>query len=221
MRGRSKIISIFMVLTMALCGLFATVKMPIAQADNTINLTIEAKNVSYSDSLYIAYAVSTEGFDTATCAVKMLFWDEFQDSYELGTENYQASAQSQTVSLNGKDCLVFYSKGIAAKKMTDDIYTRACVEIDGTVYYSAVQKFSVLEYAHLMLERDTDDDDSNDLSIEQKNLMNALLRYGAAVQKLFEYNTDRLANATYYKIQVVGGLLSDGFTSGRYNAEDD
>ncbi len=220
MRRRSKIISIFMVLAMALCGLFANVKMPIAQADNTINLTIEAKNVSYSDSLYIVYAVSAEGVDTDASAVKMLFWNENQDSYELGTESYQVSAQRQTVSLNQKDCLVFYSSGIAAKNMTDDIYSRAYVEVDGTAYYSAVQKFSVLEYAHLMLERDVDGDDSNDLSIEQKNLMNALLRYGAAAQKLFEYNTDRLANAKYYKIEVVGGLLSDGFTSGRYNAEE-
>ena len=43
-----------------------------------------------------------------------------------------------------------------------------------------------------------------------------MLNYGAAAQNLFNYRTDRLANATYYKVSVENGALTDGTNAGRY-----
>ncbi len=219
MKLTKRIISILVVLfSICVCGFFATAKLTTAKAESEVSLTVEAKNLAYSDSVYIAYAVSYEGFDSGAVTVKMLFWDSVQDEYVLGTEKYQGMQDTETATVNEKECLVFYSKGIPAKNMTDDLYSRAYVEIDGKEYYSSVQKYSVLEYVQSMFERDSDEDPDNDLRSTQKNLFNALLNYGAAAQEFFEYKTDRLANDTYYNVQVENGKLSDGFTSGRYKA---
>ena len=157
-------------------------------------LTVEKNNLSYSDSLYILYAVSNEGFDRTQHEIKMLFWENEQKEYIIGTQDYEQTTEGY-VEVDEKDCLVFYSDGIAAKEMTTDIYARACVEVDGVTYYSEVQKFSVLEYVYTAHE-------IGGLTEEQENLFDAMLTYGTAAQILFDYKTDRLANEIYYKITV-------------------
>jgi len=160
---------------------------------------IESKNVSYSDSLYILYAVSHEGFDSEQNAIKMLFWNEPQTDYTV--ENAVGVTTKYVETVNGKECEVFYSEGIAAKEMTDVIYCRAYVELEGEIYYSDVEKYSVMDYVYTMREE-------GNLSGEQQETFTAMLDYGAAAQKLFAYNTDRLANANFYKVSVEGGVLT-------------
>lgn len=48
------------------------------------------------------------------------------------------------------------------------------------------------------------------------NFIKAMLKYGSLAQQVLNYNTNRLADSTYYNINVVDGSLSDGFTQGRY-----
>ena len=216
MKTRRKILSVLIALAISCFSLFAITIVPTATAEQTqsneISLNIEAKNLSYSDSVYIIYAVSQQGFDKNVNTVKMLFWEETQNEYILGTEKYQVESRTlETV--NDKTCIVYYSNGLAAKEMTDDIYARAFVEIDGTVYYSDVTKFSVLEYVYQMHEKRA-------LTEKQVNLFDSMLNYGAAAQILFDYNLDRLANETYYKLEVENGTLADGFAYGRYTAEE-
>ena len=170
------------------------------QKSSTPSLEIVTNNVSYSESLYILYAVANDGFDRDEYEIKMLFWKEVQDEYILGTEDYSA-ADKGSKTVNEKDCLIFYSDGINAKEMADDIYARACVVIDGKEYYSDVMKFSVIEYVYSMREQGKGDN----------TLFTAMLEYGAAAQKSFTYTTNRLANDDYYKIEAVGGKLTDGF----------
>jgi hypothetical protein len=63
-----------------------------AKAENTApTLTIQSNNLSYSDSLYLLYAVSNESFDRNENNVQMLFWTEPQTEYVLGTESYATS----------------------------------------------------------------------------------------------------------------------------------
>jgi hypothetical protein len=85
------------------------------------------------------------------------------------------------------------------------------VTIDGVEYYSETSKYSVLEYVHEMREKGT-------ISESKEALFGAMLEYGAAAQNVFDYKTNRLANATYYKISVENGTLADGTTMGRYVA---
>ena len=176
-------------------------------------LTIESNNVSYSDSIYILYAVSHDGFDGANNEIKMLFWEEVQEDYVVGTEQYRATNEG-TAKVKGKDCFIFYSEGLAAKEMTTDIYSRAYVEIDGVAYYSDVMKFSILEYVYTMMEK-------GGLTTNQQNLFNNMLNYGASAQYQFNHNVDRIANGEYYSITIVNGKLPDGFAHGRYKNKDE
>ena len=177
-----------------------------------VNLKIYKNNVSYSSELYILYAVSCGDLETNKYEVQLLFFDTLQEEYIKGNEKYAASSRGKTT-VGTEKCLVFYSNGISAKEMTDNIYTVAYVNVNGVDYYSEVDKFSVLEYAHKMLESGT-------LNPHQTRLMKDLLKYGGAAQNNFGYNTDTPADATYYKITVVDGKLPDGFTHGRFQENE-
>ncbi|MBR7111526.1 MAG: leucine-rich repeat domain-containing protein [Clostridia bacterium] len=203
------------VTVLLMCVVVSTVLVTAYAVSNTtkatdVKMEIVANNVSYSDSLYILYAISHEGFDRAEHEIKMLFWDEARDSYALGTEDYSVSNSGKT-KVKGKECLVFYTHGIAAKEMTDSIYARACVVIDGAEYYTDVMKFSVLEYVYAAKQQ-------GNIGNGQLKLFTSMLEYGTAAQNSFGHNTNRPANGTYYKISVVNGKLPDGFTEGLYLA---
>jgi len=178
----------------------------------TPQIEIISQNVSYADSIYILYAVSNEGFDRNTHEIHMLFWDTPQTNYDVHTAKYERTDEG-SATVKGMSCLVFYSEGLAAKEMTTDLYCRAYTEIDGETYYSEVKKYSVLEYVHEKKE-------TSSLKESQALLFDAMLDYGAAAQTYLAYKTDRLANAEYYTLSIVNGALSDGFTFGRYNAQE-
>ncbi len=214
---KNKFFVLFSVLIMLFCAIFGVTTLTNenkAKADEVSNptLTIESNNVSYAESIYILYAVSNDGFDRANHEIKMLFWDELQEDYIIGTETY-AVISKQSATVKGKKCLIFYSDGLAAKEMSDDIFARACVEIDGVAYYSDVMKFSVLEYVHTMSEK-------GGLTTNQKNLHNSMLNYGTMAQYNFDHNTGRPANGTYHSVKVHGGKHGDGFNHGRYQKGD-
>ncbi|MBQ8295383.1 MAG: leucine-rich repeat domain-containing protein [Clostridia bacterium] len=175
-------------------------------------LEIISNNVSYSESIYILYAVDHSGFDRTQDKIKMLFWNEVQEEYILGSEDY-VTEQKGVANVKGDNCAIFYSHGLAAKEMTDDIYSRAYVEIDGKTYYSDVVKYSVLDYVY-------DRRANGGLSAEEEVLYNYLLGYGGAAQNNFGYNTDRPANATYHEVHIRGGKCPDGFGHGRYKEGD-
>ena len=170
--------SVFLTLFCALGTMFLKPDTTVAKAENTTpTLTIQSNNLSYADSLYLLYAVSNEGFDRNENNIQMLFWTEPQTEYVLGTESYAVS-NSGSATVKGADCLIFYSNGLAAKQMTDNVYARACVTIDGVEYYSETLKYSVLEYVHEMREKGT-------LSGAKETLFGAMLEYGAAAQNVF------------------------------------
>jgi len=177
-------------------------------AVSTPTLTIEGKNLSYGDQMYIMYAVSGENFDIKQNPVKMLFWTEETSDYTLGTQDYEKTTQAFDAAVGTKSCII-YSNGIAAKEMCDVLYSRAYVMIDGEIYYSEVIKYSVLQYAYdrLALRSITND---------QKTLYEAMLKYGGAAQRVLDYKVNRVADGNFYTVSVTDGKLSDGFTSGLY-----
>ena len=175
-------------------------------------IEIVSKNLSYADSVYILYAVNWDGFDESQNEVKMLFWNEAQTEYTVETAQSVKTAK-YTTTLGEKECIVFYSDGVAAKEMNDILYCRAYAEIDGTTVYSEVEKYSVVDYVY---EKRAE----GNLTDEQTAVFADMLDYGSSAQRLFAYNTDRLANATYYTVTVENGTLSDGFTWGRYASNE-
>lgn len=81
------------------------------------------------------------------------------------------------------------TKGIPAKNMVDQLYVRAYVILpDGSYAYSEVTEFSPVMYAQIILEKE-------DASDNMKELVIALMNYGAAAQVYFNYETGNLMNA--------------------------
>ena len=176
----------------------------------TPKMEIISQNVSYSESVYILYAVSNEGFDRNANEIKMLFWETPQENYDVTTATYVAEDKG-SATVKGEDCLVFYSEGLSAKEMTVDLYCRAYTQIDGETYYSDVKKYSVLEYVYEKREK-------GGLTEAQGFLFDAMLNYGAAAQTYFEYKTDRLATEAFTYVSIANAMFADGFDYGLYKA---
>lgn len=84
-----------------------------------------------------------------------------------------------------KDSHYIFTCEVAAKEMATDIKA----QLFATDYESEVIKYSVKEYADYVLS-------SSDAEYESsKDLVKAMLNYGAAAQTYFVYNTEKLANA--------------------------
>ncbi len=173
-------------------------------SDTSPTLDICANNISFSETLYIKYAVHTENIDDYT-KVKLLIWTEPQNGYTAGTEHSSLTTVG-TATVSGTKCLIFDYKGISAKKMTDVIYARAMYEKNGTVYYSDVCKYSVLTYIYNKLGYTGTATQNESLA----DLLEGLLEYGASAQTYFNYKTDALATDKHVKITVNNGAFADG-----------
>ena len=137
MKGKKKffaiLASVLLIATVATFLIFST-----SAADQVPELSIGYCNLSFSDSVYIKYAVASnvEG-------ASLLIWNEPQTEYVKGTENaVLGSIGTETIS--GKDYEIFDYTELAAKQMTDVVYARVWVQKDGVDYYSAPHKYSIL-----------------------------------------------------------------------------
>ncbi len=175
-------------------------------------LSIDYSNLSFRDAVYLKYAVKAENADAST--VKLKVWSE--EDYLAGNEPTAVLSSVATEQIDGQEYLIFDYKDLAAKQMTDNVYAQACVEIDGTIYSSEVNKNSILQYAYDKLGK-TGVASTNE---NFKTFLTDMLQYGASAQKYFDYKADRPANADFYQVKPVGGTLPDGFTNGLYLAGD-
>ena len=177
---------------------------------------IEKFNLVFEDNVYLKYAVRFDGVDDSkinSSNIGMLYFTEPQSDYTAGGEVHSSKVVGYTM-ISGQKYYTFEYRHITAKQMTDDIYSIAYIEIDGQKYYSEPVKYSVLHYAYIKLGKIGVASENEDF----RNLLSLTLEQGAAAQQYFEYNTDRLANAEYYLVEVVGGTLEDGFASGLYHS---
>ncbi len=189
----------------ALFLLLAIAGMAIGQiATDAPEMSIVAANLSFSDSVYIKYAVSFENIDDDE-NVKLLVWSAPHDDYTLGTQTVSLESDG-TTTVSGKECLVFDYRKLAAKQMTDYVYARAVYEKNGSTYYSDVKKYSVLTYVYNKLGYTGTATQNEDL----KALLEGLLEYGASAQNYFNYNTSALATAKYVKVSLTDGVFADG-----------
>ena len=180
---------------------------------------ILSKNVEYSDKLHIMFALETNYPENAG----VQFWasESAVGSAELGytadVYDYLTREEYKDTALYGKPYV--RTEGIAAKDIVKDIYARAYVTVDGETYYSEVIRYSVLEYMHERL-FDLSAIDDAEKTPKQKNqviLYNRTLEYGAAAQTVLGIDEgDRFASDEFVFVEVVGGTLSDGYTSGLY-----
>lgn len=166
-------------------------------------LKIEGASLSLKNAVYINFKVGAENM-TATDS-KLLVWDSVPTEYKKDAE----AVCLDCLGINSDGYAVFQYDNLTAKDMTKTVYACAYAVVDGVEYYSEPIKYSILTYAHNM--KDTAD-------TKLKNLLDGMLDYGALAQIYFNHNTDFLANATIYEINVSNGILEDGFTRGLYQA---
>ena len=173
-------------------------------------LSIDYANLSFSDAVYLKYAVAAEGVNTSD--VRLLVWREPDtNGYAAGTED-EVILPAYLDTIGGKQYIIFDYKNLSAKEMGDDVYVRAAVTVDGKTTVSPLNKFSVLQYANAVL--------GGNYSTSLKTLLTDMLSYGASAQAHFNYKTDRPVDGTWYTVTVTDGALSDGFTTGLYMAGD-
>ena len=168
-------------------------------------LGVDYYNLSYSDSTYLLYAVSWEGIDPAESPVRLLFWDRVPSAGYLAGSEKSAAAPEGTVTIGGKDYLLFYSDGVAPKNLTDPVYCCAWASTPEGPVYSIPVKYSPLKYLNDLEKRAAGAD---------LDLAAALRRYGAAAQTRFGYAPDTLATDTYYDLTLENARLADGFSYG-------
>lgn len=205
-------------IVLAICALTLTT----LAEDTDPTLSIDKFNLTFEDNVYIKYAVKLDGDDElAKGDFGMLYWTSEQDSYTKGTE----SSSSKTVGyqiIDGQKYYIFEYTDLSAKQMTDVIYARAYLNIDGTYYYSNVRSYSIVEYASGKLGLVDGVTPSTNATFKQ--LLRDMLAYGASAQKHFAYKTDNLATDIFlveYEITLTEGTLSDGTSGGIFHAGDE
>lgn len=191
------------VLTATLIGCFALFS---GAESVTPEMKITNCSLSFSDSVYIKYAVKTNVDD-----IKLLVWTEPQENYTIGTEKYTVT-DHYSENIGGVSHEIFDLKELSAKMMTDNVYVRAYAKVGDTDYYSDPTKYSVLQYAYNKLGKTATASTSETL----KTLLADMLTYGTSAQKHFNYKNTRLANADWYQVKLTAGTLDDGFTHGLY-----
>ena len=175
-------------------------------------LTVKYQNLSFRDNVVIKYAVELDGVDSA----QLLLWTSPESEYIYGTQDkILTTVGYQKIDENSDTKYWIYDyTDLSAKQMTDEVYVRAYARVGDKDIYSDIKKYSIVEYAMTVKAGAS----SNEELARMVPVLNEMLEYGAASQLYFNYRTDRLATADFYRTTVVGGTLSDGTTSGIYPA---
>ncbi len=206
MKKKIGIISIIIAFTMLLS---AIAPLTVSAAELPPELSIKAKNLSFSESIYIIYYV--EAKNVSVDDVQLLIWNEPQERY-TAKRAVATLDPVRTETISGKEYIRFEYRGLAAKNMSDTVYAKAYTVSGDTEYFSELSDYSILQYAYNKLGKTgTATDDA-----ELKNLLIKMLDYGASAQKYFKHNTGKLANSNLLQVTAVGGSLPDGTNRGFY-----
>ena len=213
-----KKILILAALVLTLACVLSLGALTVSAEETEPSVTIAKFNLAFEDNTYLKYAVRFDGVaDSAITEnnIGMLYWTDYADGFVPGTEDFSSKTTGYT-EISGVKHYVFEYTHLAAKQLTDYVYSVAYVELDGATYYSEPVKYSALEYAYNRLGKTN----AGTTNAELKALLNNMLAYGASAQQYFDYKDDRLATADFFQLTLVGGTLDDGFASGLYLATD-
>ena len=148
-------------------------------------LTLKSPTLEFKDMITInAFYTAQNTQDVVqmgmiTYSEKVTTWSVDTAKYVIPGATYDANTGRYVSS----------SQGIHAKYLADTVYLAVYAELsDGTYAYSKLASYSPVQYAENQLKSSTD--------AKLKQLVVAMLNYGAAAQNHFGYHTDLLANAT-------------------------
>ncbi len=193
-----KIFTIILSVALLVIGAVATT-VSAEEATETPKVEIVSKNLSYTSNISIMFAVKAEN---VTEDVKLNVYAEDPVKNPAAPVSYTASV-SYTENINAYgDCLVFFTEGIPAKAIEQEIYVQA---VAGDVK-SNVERYSIVEYCHEMnAKKDTD-------------LYTNIITYGATIQQMLKDDGKFEGEyATAYKyVTIENGTLDGTYDSGIY-----
>jgi len=207
-------------LALAFVLLICALSIPVGAVEETEtpSVSIDKFNLVFEDNVYLKYAVRFDGVEDGSItsdSIGMLYFNEPKTDYTEANATYASGVVGHTT-IEDVKYYTFEYRHISAKEMTDYVYSVAYIDVDGVRYYSAPVKYSVLDYCYAKLGKTGVASDNENF----KAMLESMLEYGANAQKYFDYNVERLANADYFLVEVIGGTLEDGFTKGLYNATE-
>jgi len=148
-------------------------------------LTLKAPTLEFRDMITVNAFYTAENIDDVQ-EMGMITYSTEVDTWSVDTaENVIPGATYDPVSRR------YYSssQGIFAKYLTDTVYLAVYAKLaDGNYTYSKLASYSAVQYATNQLKNSTD--------VSLKQLVAAMLNYGAEAQMYFGYKTDSLANAS-------------------------
>ena len=204
-----KKISVISAVILCICMICAVCIIALS-AENAPTTDIVAHNLSLNDNVYIIYFVDFKNVPE-NAEKGVLIWTSVQDEYVYGSEDTKIT----TIRNISSGYPTYAFTGVSAKMMSQNIYAKSYIKVGDDITYGPLDKYSVLQYCYNKKGSTTMVQGGTRALGE---LVEEMLNYGAYAQEYFGYNLDRLANATYYKVDVVNGTLPDGTTSGLYKS---
>jgi hypothetical protein len=206
-------------LILALALIASVIPAIVVSADDAATPTLEivSKNLSYESNIRLLFAVKSANVGDAEIKLNVYEEDPAANA-DAAIKETVPVAYTESIGSYG-ECDVFFTTGIAAKFLQKQLYVQAVVTVDGTTYKSEVERYSIVEYCHEMIAKDSTD------AAKDAKYMN-VIEYGAAIQSFLadDKNADGTpkysgAYATDYKyVTIKGGTLDGRYDTGIYLA---
>ena len=163
-------------------------------------LTLKSPTLEFKDMITVNAMFTAENLDSVvemgmiTYSSKVVAWSVDTAEHVIPGTTYDAATGRY----------IAHSQGIHAKYLGDAVYLAVYAELsDGTYAYSKLAPYSPVQYATSQLKNSTD--------TKLKQLVVAMLNYGAEAQLFFGHNTGALANASLTAEQKA---MPAGYTAG-------
>ena len=212
MKKQSKIIALvlsLLLLVVACVGITAYANE--GEVESEKSLAIISQNVSYSEKMYLYFAVYFENVDTDGLVLNVYSADPDKNAGAelLATVTEHEEAVIPDVA-NGTSytCRAFETPGVALKNLATEYFVQAVAK-DGTK--SAVRRYSVVEYLNEMIFLSKNADE---IAAYKK-----LLAAGDAAQYLLNYYPNDNENdvaTNYAYVKVTDGIVTGEYKKGTY-----
>ena len=148
-------------------------------------LTLKSPTLEFKDMITVNAIYTAENTEDVV-EMGMITYGEQVEQWSVETADHVIPG-AEYIAETG--CYVSASQGIHAKHLGDTLYLACYAKLkDGSCVYTKLAPYSPVQYASNQLKNSTD--------MKLKQLVAAMLNYGAVAQLHFGHNVDTLANAT-------------------------
>ena len=174
-----------------ICGVCGVVDPNYSPAVVTPTLALKAPTLEFKDMITVNAMFTAENLDSVV-EMGMITYSTKVDSWSVETAEHVIPGTTYDES-TGR--YIAASQGIHAKYLGDTVYLACYAKLtDGSYVYTKLAGYSPVQYATSKL-KGTD--------VPLKQLVVAMLNYGAAAQVHFNHNVDNLANSTLTAEQIA------------------